>query len=58
MNARTSIFLLLACMLYPFILVFTNQTVVSLQMSIILTPLYIYIVGWSAVELEKEEVKE
>ena len=58
MNARTSLFLLLASLLYPMGLLFVTQTIVSLQIYIILTVFYVYLVGWSAVELEKEMVKE
>ena len=58
MNARTSLFLLLASLLYPLGLLFVTQTIVSLQIYIILTAFYVYLVGWSAVELEKEMVKE
>jgi len=58
MNPRTSLFLLLASLLYPIGLLFVTQTIIGLQIYIVLTPFYVYIVGWSAVELEKEIEKE
>ena len=58
MKPRTSLFLLLAVLLYPLGLLIVTQTIISLQMYIILSTFYIYIVGWAAVELEKELEKE
>jgi hypothetical protein len=54
MNSRTSLFLLYASILYPLGLLIVSQTIISLQTYIILTPFYMYIVGWSAVKLEKK----
>ena len=58
MNPRTSLFLLLASLLYPIGLLFVTQTIIDLQIYIVLTLFYVYIVGWAAVELEKEIEKE
>jgi type III secretory pathway component EscR len=54
MTARTSLYLLIASILYPLGLLIISQTVISLQMYIIFASFYIYIVGWSTIALEKE----
>ena len=58
MNPRTTLFLLLASILYPIGMLIVSQIVISLQLYIVCGALYVYIVGWSAIELEKELEKE
>ncbi len=59
MNRRTIAFLLLCAILYPLGLCFIQVNITSLEIYVILTCFYIYIVGWCSVELEKElEEKE
>jgi len=54
MKPRTSLFLLIASLLYPLGLGINTQAIISLQMYIIFASFYIFLVGWLAVELEKE----
>lgn len=55
MIARNTIgFLILASILYPLGLLFIPMTITALQVYIVITPLYIYVVAWSAIELNQE----
>jgi len=54
MKPRTGLFLLIASLFYPLGLLIISQTILSLQMYIVFSTVYIYLVGWSAVNLEQE----
>ena len=54
MKPRTGLFLLIASLFYPLGLLVISQTILSLQMYVIFSTFYIYLVGWSTANLEQE----